>query len=81
MNKNNIKLILKGILLWITILTIVIFITGIDSICDNGYFIPMIILCVILGYSCYRTISEKELEIISFYKFFNDLIGEDFYKD
>ena len=63
------KLVLKGILLWVTLFTNIIFVSGVDSIYDAGYFIPAIIICVILCYACNRLISEKEYKkIIPFSK-------------
>lgn len=71
------KLILKGVLLYVTTFAIMLFILGIDSIYDNGYFIPSIIVCVILYYTCYKLISEEEFEILTIPKWFNKIIGEE----
>lgn len=68
------KLILKGILLWITAFTVMLFISGVDSIYDNGYFIHSIIVCAVLCYTCYKLISEEEFEILTFYKWFDDML-------
>ena len=65
---EKLKLILKGVLLWATAFTVVFFVSGVDSIYDSGYFIHFIIVCVALCYTCYRLISEEELEIITFSK-------------
>lgn len=67
------KLILKGVLLWITAFAVILFMTGVDSIYDNGLFIQFIIACAALCYACYRLISEEELKILTFNKWFNKL--------
>lgn len=65
---KTIKLILKGVLLWVTAFAVMLFISGVDSIYDNGYFIHSIIVCAILCYTCYKLISEEELEVLTFSK-------------
>ena len=62
----NYKFILKGVLLYITAITVTLFIMGVESIYDNGYFIPSVIICAVLCYTCYKLISEKELKILTF---------------
>ena len=62
----NYKFILKGVLLYITAITVTIFIMGVESIYDNGYFIPSVIICAVLCYTCYKLISEKEFKILTF---------------
>lgn len=62
------KLILKGVLLWVTAFAIMFFVSEIDSIYDNGYFIHSIIVCAILCYTCCKLISEEEFEILTFCK-------------
>ncbi len=69
---KRLKLIFKGVLLWVTAFTVVFFISGVDSIYDSGYFIHSIIICVALCYACYRLISEEELEIITFSKWLDN---------
>lgn len=71
------KLILKGVLLWVTAFAVMLFISGVDSIYDNGYFIHSIIVCVVLCYTCYKLISEEEFEILTLYKWFNKITGEE----
>ena len=70
------KKILKGILLWVTALAIMLFIGGIDSIANQGIdtVLAWLLLCLVLCGLCYKTISIRELYIISGYKFFNKLI-------
>lgn len=74
---NKFKLTLKGIMLWITAFVTMLFIAGMDSIYDNGYFIHSIIVCVVLCYTCYKLISEEEFEILTLYKWFNKITGEE----
>lgn len=68
----NYKFILKGVLLYITAITVTLFIMGVESIYDNRYFIHSIIVCVVLCYTCYKLISEEEFEILTLFKWFND---------
>ena len=68
------KLILKGVLLWITTFAVMLFVSGVDSIYDNGYFIHLIIVCAVLCYICYKLISEEEFEILTFYKWFDNML-------
>ena len=74
---KRLKIILKGVLLWITTFAVMLFISGVDSIYDNGYFIHSIIVCVVLCYICYKLISEEEFEILTLYKWFNKITGEE----
>ena len=67
------KLIIKGMLLYITILATIIFMMGINSIYDNGYFFHGLILVAILIGACYKTINKEELEILTLNKYFNHL--------
>ena len=66
------KLIIKGMLLYITILVTIIFMMGINSIYDNGYFFYSVMLVAALILVCYKTISKEELEILTLYKYFTD---------
>ena len=64
----KIKLIFKGVLLYVTAFAVILFVEGVDSIYDSGLFIQAIIACAVLCYACYRLISEKELKILTFNK-------------
>nr|DAQ46205.1 MAG TPA: hypothetical protein [Crassvirales sp.] len=57
---KRLKIILKGVLLWVTAFAVMLFISGVDSIYDNGYFIHSIIVCAVLCYTCYKLISEED---------------------
>lgn len=65
------KLIIKGVLLYVTILVTLLYMMGIDSIYDNGYFIHGLILVLILIGVCYKTINKEELEILTLNKYFS----------
>lgn len=64
---NRFKLILKGIMLWITAFVTVLFIAGIDSIYDNGYFFQTLIAVVVMIFCCHKLISEEEFKKVTFY--------------
>lgn len=66
------KLIIKGMLLYMTTLVIMIFIMGIDSIYDQGYFFYGIILIAVLIFMCYKTINKEELEVLTISKYLTD---------
>lgn len=70
------KLIIKSVLLYVTTLITLLYMTGIDSIYDNGYFIHGLILVLILVGVCYKTINKEELEILTFNKYLNHLDEE-----
>ena len=70
------KLIIKGMLLYITILVTLIFMMGIDSIYDQGYFFHGLILVAALIFVCYKVINKKELEILTLYKYLTDFDEE-----
>lgn len=47
---KTIKLILKGILLYTTMILAMLYICGVDSIYDNGYFLPATGIVALLIY-------------------------------
>lgn len=61
------KLIIKGIMLWITAFVTMLFIAGIDSIYDNGYFFQTLIAVVVMIFCCHKLISEEEFKKVTFY--------------
>lgn len=71
------KKILKGILLWITVFTIMLFVGGIDSIVDKGLGVTLawIAICIALYNLCRVTLSIRELCTLSGYKFFYKLMN------
>ena len=73
---NRFKLILKGIMLWITAFVTMFFIAGIDRIYDNGYILQTLVVVALMILCWYKLISEKEFEILSLYRWFKKIIGE-----
>lgn len=69
---KKIKLILKGILLYMTILAIVLFIVSVENLYNNGWFMHSFMVCVLLCYACYKCISDDELHILTFMDFLDD---------
>lgn len=70
---KKIEMIFKGMLLYMTILVTMIFMMGVDSIYDQGYFFYGIMLVAALVFVCYKTINKEELEILTLSKYFNHL--------
>lgn len=60
----NIKLFLKGVLLYVTLLICMLTAMGIDSLYDQGYIIQTIIIIVGLIYWCKKTITMEEINIL-----------------
>lgn len=77
--KNNIKLILKGTLLWVSALIVLLSVCGIDSIVDKGYswFFGVIVLDIMLILACFYTITEEEYKIVSGYNLYNEALKLD----
>ena len=63
---NKIKLIIKGVMVWTTILSALLFIMGIDSIYDSGYFFQTFIAVMIMCYTCFKLVSKEEYKKITF---------------
>ena len=63
---NKIKLIIKGMMVWATILSTLLFITGVDSIYDNGYFFQTLIAVMTMCYACFKFVSKEEYKRIMF---------------
>lgn len=70
---KKIEMIFKGVLLYMTTLVTMIFMMGVDSIYDQGYFFYGIMLVAALVFVCYKTINKEELEILTLSKYFNHL--------
>ena len=70
----NIKLVLKGILLWFTVIVTVFWLISIANMIEINRFDWIIISTtsvIIIDYICYHTISYRELLILSLYKIYN----------
>ena len=68
----NIKLILKGILLWFTAIITVFWLLSIANMIETNSFDWIIISTtsvIIINYVCYHTISYRELLTLSLYKY------------
>ena len=66
-----IKLIIKGVLLYVTFLLSFFFLAGVDSIYDNGYFLHFITIIISMCYICYKSISKEELKKLTLDKWLN----------
>lgn len=77
--KKLIKLVFKGILLWVSTLIVLLSVCGIDSIADKGYgwFFGTIVLNIMLILACLYTINEEEYKIVSGYNLFNETLKLD----
>ena len=71
---KSIKLILKGILLWVSALIVILSVCGIDSIADKGYgwLFGIVVLNIMLILACFDTITEEEYKIVSGYNLVNE---------
>ena len=68
----NIKLVLKGILLWFTAIITVFWLLSIANMIETNSFDWIIISTtsvIIINYICYHTISYRELLTLSLYKY------------
>ena len=68
----NIKLVLKGILLWFTALVTIVWLMSIANMIEINRFDWVIISTtsvIIINYICYHTISYKELLVLSLHKY------------
>ena len=72
---DKLKLILKGVLLYTTTFAAALFILGID-VMSFSYIIVSLIFISILCYTCYKVISEDELETLTLCKYFGINIKE-----
>lgn len=70
---KKMKLILKGILVYTTIILTLCYIGGIDNLFDNGYILPATGIVALLIYICYKNITKEELYILSGDKLFGGL--------
>lgn len=69
---KTIKLIIKGVLFYTTLLFSILFISGVDSIYDSGYFIPTLIINIVLIILCCKLISIEDLDLLTLNKLFNE---------
>lgn len=71
------KLILKGVLLWVTAFAVMLFISGVDSLYDNEYFFQTLIVVIAMCCTCLYTITEEEYKIVSGYNLLNKILKLD----
>lgn len=64
---NKFKLILKGTMLWITAFVTILFVAGVDSIYNNGYFFQTLMAVAVMIFCCYKLISKEEFKKVTFY--------------
>lgn len=69
----NIKLFLKGLLLYTTFIVCMLAAMGIDSLYDKGYFMWTIIIVAGLIYWCKEVITEEEFNTLSPDKLFQKI--------
>lgn len=62
---RTIKLIFKGLLLYVTTLITILFIMGADSIMEQGIFISWMLAVIALILLCYVLISKEEFDILT----------------
>ena len=76
---KSIKLITKGILLWVSALIVLLSVCSIDSIINKGYgwLFSIIVLNIMLILACFNTITEEEYKIVSGYNIFNKALKLD----
>ena len=76
---KSIKLVFKGVLLWVSTLIVMLSVCGIDSITYKGcgWFFGMIVLDIMLISACFCTITEEECKIVSGYNLFNETLKLD----
>lgn len=77
MAANKITLVFKGILLNTTFIVYVSSTIGIDNIYNQGYFFIDVVICAGLIYTCYKTINEAELDILTLNKYLGGKLEED----
>lgn len=69
---KNILLILKGILLYTTIISIIITICGIEDIVENNKLLfPVISIIGVIA--CYKLLSSREIDKLLFMDFFKNI--------
>ena len=77
---KSIKLITKGILLWLTALILLLFICTIDSIIDKSlfWFVIALAINIELVLACLIYITEDEYKIISGYNLLSKMLKLDY---
>ena len=70
------KLVLKGILLWLTAIIVLLSVCGADSIMDKnfGWFFGTVAINAMLLLACFFTITEEEFLTLSGYNWFGSIL-------
>ena len=74
----NIKLVLKGILLWFTALVTIVWLISIANMIEINridWVIISTIIVIIINYICYHTISYRELLTHRLYKYITEYLN------
>ena len=73
----KIKLILKGILFYITFIYTILYLCAIDSITTMGfnYLIESSVVLLLLLLCCYNFINLNDIEKLTFYKWFDKILN------
>lgn len=74
---KTIIMVYKGILLYTTMIATMLFIAGVDSIYDNGFFFEGIFIVGCLIWACKTVINEEELNTLLLTKYFGTLEEDD----
>lgn len=74
---KTIIMVYKGTLLYTTMIATMLFIAGIDSIYDNGFFFEGIFIVGCLIWACTTVINEEELNTLLFTKYLSTFKKED----
>lgn len=56
---STIKLVLKEILFYTTIITVFVFMASVDSLYDKGYIFPSLLIVASLLFACHKTLRKK----------------------
>lgn len=77
------KLVLKGVLLWLTAMIVLLSICGIDSISDKGFvwLFSTVAIDTMLILACIITITEEEFLTLSGYNWFGSILDIDWDED
>lgn len=65
----KIKLTLKGILFYVTIIAIYLFVAGIDSIYDEGHLLISTVIVASLIYACYKLLDKEDIDKLTLKKY------------
>lgn len=68
---DTIKLVLKGILFYATIIAVYFFMAGVDSIYDEGYFFISVVVVAAMVYACYKLLGKEEVDTLLLMKYFS----------